>query len=134
MNHVRAVLAGSEYPIDLVRRWIVGGNGLGSFGREPQLAANERDAMRGAERTEVDRRQGFHFDEIDRGDDVAAAVVVGNVGHPAIGRGDHLVRIWTGRHLSHNFQRRRIHHRQRPISLGQDQQRAGGRRRRLSCA
>ena len=58
-NHVSPVLAGAEHPIDLLRRRIVAADHLGGFGREPDFAAHEHQAVRSAQRAEIDRRQCF---------------------------------------------------------------------------
>src|SRR5580698_6916603 len=55
INHVGAVLAGADNPVDFVGGGIVASNGFGGFGGEPGFTSNEGEPMWTVKRAKVDR-------------------------------------------------------------------------------
>ncbi|PYU83154.1 MAG: hypothetical protein DMG50_09165 [Acidobacteria bacterium] len=123
---MRSVLTGAENPINALRGRIVAADDLVRLCGEVELAAGERQTMRGAQCPEIDRRQRLSGCEIDDGDGVERTVgtaVVRNVGQLAI-RGCHdFMGIRPGGHARHNLQVHRINNGQRIVALLQYEQR-----------
>src|ERR1017187_4128354 len=128
VDHVSAVLAGAENPIDLLSGRIIAADGFGGFRGEPRLAAGEIQSMRAAQRSKVNRRQSLSCYEIDYGECVvSSAAVVGDVGSLAICRGDDFVRIVADGNARNRFQRDGIDNGERVSGFGEHQQRVCGR-------
>ena len=99
-----AVLPGAEDQIDLAGRRVVATEDLGGLGGEVRLAADEGEAVRPAERAEIDGRQWLGRLEIDhRQRVIRAEAVVRDVRGGPVGGGDHLMGIvphrYPGGHL-----------------------------------
>lgn len=93
-EHVGAVLAGAEDPVDLFRGGIVAADGFGGFGGEPDFVVDEGEAVRAAESAEINGGKGGLVDEIDDGKGVVRAeAVVRDEGSGAVGGGDDLVGV-----------------------------------------
>ena len=96
VDHVRAVLAGAEDPVDFLSGGVEAADGLGGFGGEVELAADEGEAVRAAEGAEVDGGPGLVVDEVEDGEGMEGSeAVVGDVGGGAVGGGDDLVGVGT---------------------------------------
>jgi hypothetical protein len=105
VDHVRAILACAEDPVDLVRLRIVAANRLRCFGREPGLAANIRKSMGTAQRTEIDGGECFLRNKVNDCQRVEGSrTIVRNVCQCAVGRGNHLMRVVAYGHFPDNLQ------------------------------
>ena len=120
---MRLILAGTEDPIDFLRRRIVAADNLVSLGGEPDLASGESQAMRSTQRAEVDRGQSLLLQQINYCQGVVGpAAVVGDVGESSISGGDHFVRVRTGWHTRDDFTAHRIHDGESVVGLSQHQE------------
>ena len=132
-DHVRAVLTRADHPVDSSSCGIVSTDDLRTLCREVDLPASDRDAMRPAERTDIDGRQRLPGHEIDHGNAVreaVAGVVVRDVRQLSVRRGHHLVRIGTGGSRAQHFQCCGVDDRQRVVALVDGEQQVGRRGRR----
>ena len=124
-HHVGAVLAGLELPVDLVGRRIVAPDFLVGLDREIQFSIREREAVRPAERRDVDAAQFLHAGDVDHRDRVTGrrpGAVVAGKRRLAVARRDQLVRSLTDGHLSQHAARGRIDDRERRVLLVQHEQ------------
>ena len=123
-----AVLAGAHQPVDLVGGGIVSPNELVDLGGEVDFALREGDAVRAAQRAQVDPAQLLLAHEVDHGNGAAgiSRAIVGNEGQLPIGRRCHLMRAFADGNATRNFSRRRIDGGQRTFFLVQNQQRRRG--------
>ena len=97
-QHVRAVLADAEEPVNFIGGGIVAGDEFVEFGGEIEFAVGEKDAVRAAERAEVHAMNFFLRDEINHGERVAGifgAVIRDDRELAVSGRGD-FVRAFAG--------------------------------------
>ena len=62
VDHVGAVLAGTEDPVDFLGGGVEAADDLGSFGGEVELASDEGEAVGGGEGAEVDGGEGCVVD------------------------------------------------------------------------
>ena len=94
VDHVGAVLAGAEDPVDFLVGGVVAADDLGAFGGEVEFAAEVGQAVGAGDRAEVDGGESCVMDEVeDREGMVGAEAVVGDVGGGAVGGGDDLVGV-----------------------------------------
>src|SRR5208282_341951 len=125
---VGAVLASTEYPINLLGGGIVASDGLGGFCCEPSFAADKHQPMRPAQRAEVNWRKRFSRDEIDDGQRVVgSASIVRRVGSLAIRGGDDFVGIVADRYPRNRLQAGWIDNGEGLLGFGEHQQRILGR-------
>ncbi len=73
VDHVGAILAGAENPVDLLRGGVVASNGLGRFGSEPGLAPDKGESMRATKWAEVDGRERAMPNQVEHGEGVVGA-------------------------------------------------------------
>src|SRR5260221_13691986 len=108
VDHMSAVLPGAEDEIDSLRGRIVTAENFGGFRGEPEFAAGEIEAVRAAERAEVDGGKRLLCDEVHNRQSVQRAgtssTVVGDVSGLAVGGGDDFVRIVADGNPGENFQ------------------------------
>src|ERR1700744_2132258 len=106
IDHVGAVLAGAQDPVDLVRGGIIAANGFGGLCCEPGLAADEGEAVRAVKGPEIDGANRPASGQIDFGEGVVGAEsVVGDVCRPAVGGCDDLMGIVADGHAGHDLER-----------------------------
>ena len=131
-DHVRPVLAQAEQPVDLVRLRVVASDRHAALGGEIRLAIGEPEAVRAAERGDVNAMDLLPRRDVDDGQGVASARtragVVGRDGELPVVGDDQLVRVLSRGGPARHLAARRVDDGHRVLALEQDQQR---RRRRL---
>jgi hypothetical protein len=70
VDHVGTVLSGAHDPVDFAGARVIASDGPGRFGSEPDFALREGEAMRTAERAEVDLGFFVLANEVDDGEGV----------------------------------------------------------------
>ena len=94
VKHVGAILADAHDPVDFSRSGIVTADASGGFSGEPDFAVAKSQAMRAAQRAQIDGGQRFLRDKVDnRQRVIGAESVVRDVGGFAVGRSNDFVRI-----------------------------------------
>ncbi len=94
VDHVGAVLAGAEDPVDFGGGGVVAADDLGGFGDAVEFASDEGEAVGAAEGAEVDGGEGGAVDEVEDSEGVEGSeAVVGDVGGGAVGGGDDFVGV-----------------------------------------
>jgi hypothetical protein len=71
-----AILAGAKYPVDFLSSGVVAPDRLGRLCSKPDLAADKGEAVRAAQRAEVNRRECPLANEVEHGQRVVGAPAV----------------------------------------------------------
>jgi len=118
VKHMRAILADTEHPVDLVLGRVVSANALGALGGEPQLALLKVEAVGTIQRAQVEALERLGCHQVEYGNRVKGAkAVVRHISRAPILRGNHFVRIVAHGHARRNTQRRWINNGQRMVVL-----------------
>src|SRR6266568_3930301 len=131
-EHVSAVLADAEEPVELIGGGIVAGDESVVFGGEPDLAIGEGDAVRAAQSAEINAAEFLLSEQINHRKSVAwgASAVVGDEGEFAVVGGGDFVRSFAGGDLGHGLESGGIDDGKRGVFLIEDEK-GGGRGLRL---
>src|SRR6266702_48847 len=131
-EHVSAVLADAEEPVELIGGGIVTGDESVVFGGEPDLAIGEGDAVRAAQSAEINAAEFLLGEQINHRKSVAwgARAVVGDEGEFPVVRGGDFVRSFAGGDLGHGLESGGIDDGKGGVFLIEDEKR-GGRSLRL---
>src|SRR6266571_3482264 len=127
-EHVSAVLADAEEPVELIGGGIVAGDESVVFGGEPDLAIGEGDAVRAAQSAEINAAEFLLSEQINHRKSVAwgASAVVGDEGEFAVVGGGDFVRSFAGGDLGHGLESGGIDDGKRGVFLIEDEKRGGG--------
>src|SRR6266851_2276153 len=131
-EHVRAVLADAEEPVELIGGGIVAGDESVVFGGEPDLAIGKGDAVRAAQSAEINAAEFLLGEQINHRKSVAwgASAVVGDEGEFAVVGGGDFVRSFAGGDLGHRLEGGGIDDGKSGVFLIEDEK-GGGRSLRL---
>ena len=126
-DHVGLSLAGAQQPVNLVARRVIAANRHVRLGGEVELAVSEPQAVRTAQRGQIDAVQLLAGRDVDDGDGVsplcAGAAVIACESEFPIGGHSQLVRVLADRDMTRDLAGLRVNDGHCVLALMQDQQR-----------